>query len=88
MLISVIIPTKNRCDLLRETLDSVLAQTYPDWEVIVVDDGSEDGTLEMLESFSDERVRFIKRDRMLGGAPVGRRGVSRASRRNRRQYPT
>jgi len=72
MLISVVIPTKNRCDLLRETLDSVLGQTYPDWEVIVVDDGSEDGTLEMLESFSDERVRFIKRDRMPGGAPVCR----------------
>jgi len=66
MLISVIIPTKNRCDLLRETLDSVLAQACPDWEVIAVDDGSGDGTLEMLESFSDEWVRFIKRDRMLG----------------------
>ena len=72
MLISVIIPTKNRCDLLRESLDSVLAQTYSDWEVIVVDDGSDDGTIEMLESFSDERVRFMKRDRMLAGAPVCR----------------
>jgi len=79
MLISVIIPTKNRCDLLRETLDSVLAQTYADWEVIVVDDGSEDGTIEMLESFSDERVRFIERDRMPSGAPVCRNiGVENA----------
>jgi glycosyltransferase involved in cell wall biosynthesis len=72
MLITIIIPTKNRCSLLQETLDSVLAQTYSDWEVIVVDDGSEDGTIEILESLTDERIRFIKRDSMPSGAPACR----------------
>lgn len=53
-------------------MDSVLAQTYSDWEVIVVDDGSEDETIEMLESLTDERIRFIKRDSMPSGAPACR----------------
>jgi glycosyltransferase involved in cell wall biosynthesis len=80
MLISIIIPTRDRCELLQETLDSVLAQTYSNWEVIVVDDGSEDGTIEMLESLADERVHLIKRDRLPSGAPVCRNiGAENAS---------
>ena len=46
-LISVIIPTYNRAHLLGETLDSVMAQTYQNWECIVVDDGSTDATDEV-----------------------------------------
>jgi len=47
--ISVCIPTYNREHLLKETLDSVFAQTYRDFEVVIVDDGSTDGTKQMLE---------------------------------------
>ncbi|MGA2916035.1 MAG: glycosyltransferase [Sedimentisphaerales bacterium] len=47
--ISVCIPTYNREHLLKETLESVFAQTYKDFEVVIVDDGSTDGTKEMLE---------------------------------------
>jgi glycosyltransferase involved in cell wall biosynthesis len=47
-LVSVVIPTWNRWPLLLETLESVRAQTYPAWELIVVDDGSEDGTPDRL----------------------------------------
>ncbi len=54
-LVSIIIPVYNRADLLPETLDSVLNQIYPNWECIVVDDGSKDNTLEVIE-------RYVKRD--------------------------
>lgn len=53
---SVIIPTYNRCELLQEALASVWAQTFTDYEVIVVDDGSTDGTWEYLQSLGS-RVR-------------------------------
>ena len=54
-LVSIIIPTYNRIDLIGETLDSVLAQTYENWECIVVDDGSTDGTETLLN-------RYVERD--------------------------
>ena len=53
---SVIIPTYNRADLIRAALDSVFAQEFKDYEVIVVDDGSTDSTREILESY-DNRIR-------------------------------
>ncbi|RYD25725.1 MAG: glycosyltransferase, partial [Verrucomicrobiaceae bacterium] len=48
MLVSVIIPTYNRAGTIRMAVDSALAQTYPDLEVIVVDDGSKDDSLSVL----------------------------------------
>ena len=47
--VSICIPTYNRKDYLRETLDSVLAQTYKDYEIVIVDDGSTDGTEDMIK---------------------------------------
>lgn len=62
-LVSVVIPTYNREHLISETLDSVLAQTYTNWECIVVDDGSKDNTESLLRSYieKDSRFHFIKR---------------------------
>jgi glycosyltransferase involved in cell wall biosynthesis len=51
MLISIIIPTYNRAHLISETLDSILAQTYSNWECIVVDDGSTDNTIEVISEY-------------------------------------
>lgn len=47
--VSICIPTYNRKDYLKETLDSILAQTYKDYEIVIVDDGSTDGTEDMLK---------------------------------------
>lgn len=70
--ISVVIPTHNRADLLPEAVRSVLAQTRNDLELLVVDDGSTDGTAAVVERFaeSDARVRLLRQP--------GNRGVSAA----------
>ncbi len=62
-LISIIIPTFNRAHLIGETLDSIIVQTYSNWECIVVDDGSTDNTDEVMAGYLDKdpRVKYFKR---------------------------
>jgi len=57
-LISIIIPTYNRAQLIKETLDSILIQTYKNWECIIIDDGSTDNTFEIIESYIQKDNRF------------------------------
>ena len=64
-LVSIIIPVFNRAHLIGETLDSILAQTYSNWECIVVDDGSTDSTAEILQSFVEKDSRFTFYNRPL-----------------------
>ena len=55
---SVIIPTYNRAKLISEAIKSVLEQTFKDWELIIVDDGSTDNTKETVQKFYDERIKY------------------------------
>ena len=57
-LVSIIIPTFNRAHLIAETLDSVLAQTYENWECIIVDDGSTDNSEEVIQAYLIKDNRF------------------------------
>lgn len=59
-LFSIVIPTYNRAELLKRCLDSVIAQTVQDWEAIVVDNYSEDNTEEVVNSFHDFRISYLK----------------------------
>ncbi|MDP5200687.1 glycosyltransferase [Flavobacterium sp. DG2-3] len=70
-LVSIIIPTFNRAHLIGETLNSVLAQTHQNWECIIVDDGSTDNTIEVINKYvkKDSRFQLHHRplDRLSGG---------------------
>jgi len=60
-MISIIIATYNRKDHLSNSIESILSQTYKDFEIIIVDDGSTDGTEELVrKNFKDSRIRYIK----------------------------
>lgn len=61
--VSIIIPTYNRAHLIVETLDSIISQTYKNWECIIVDDGSSDGTSELMQKYcnADNRFEYIRR---------------------------
>ena len=57
--ISVVLPTYNQAQYLGQAIQSVLAQTFADWELILVDDGSTDATPQCVAQFQDSRVRYI-----------------------------
>ncbi len=56
---SIIIPTYNRAHTIRRPIDSIIAQTFTDWELIIVDDGSTDATQEIIETYKDPRIRYV-----------------------------
>ena len=60
--VSVIIPTRNRAAFLQAAIQSVLNQTFQDFEIIVVDDASQDQTAEVIRSFTGPRIRYIRHE--------------------------
>lgn len=78
--VSVVIPTYNRETVLPRALDSVLAQTYGDFEVIVVDDGSRDGTAGVMAEYvrRDGRVRYCRQSQNAGVSAARNRGIREA----------
>ena len=58
-LVSVLIPVYNSEKFIRKTIDSVLGQTFKDFEVLLLDDGSADKSSEIIKSYTDDRVKYI-----------------------------
>ena len=79
--VSVIIPTYNRAHLISRAIQSVLKQTYKDFEVIVIDDGSTDNTEYIIKQFQDKdnRIRYIKHKKNKGGAAARNTGIKAAN---------
>ena len=67
-LVSIIMPCYNAAAYIKETVESVLAQTYPQWELLVVDDCSTDDSLAILAGITDPRIRVLKNETNSGAA--------------------
>lgn len=76
--VSVILPTYNRAETLGRAIKSVLDQTFGDFELIIVDDGSTDNTAEVVNSFRDPRVRYVRLETNRGAAAARNMGIKLA----------
>lgn len=74
--VSVVMQTRRRAQLLRRAVASILAQTFHDFELIVVDDASTDAASEALQSFADPRLRLILRDNCSGAGAARNAGIA------------
>lgn len=78
-LVSIIMPNYNSEKYIRDTINSVLSQTYANWELLFVDDCSSDNSLEFAKSFDDDRIKIYSTERN-GGAAIARNiAISNAS---------
>ena len=76
--ISILMPTYNRASLIGETIESILKQTYENWELIIIDDGSEDNTEEVISRIKDQRIRFYKAGRIAINGKIKNIGLEEA----------
>lgn len=78
-LVSIVLPTFNRAGILPRAIHSVLSQSFRDFELIVVDDGSRDDTRQVVAALRDPRLRYVARDRNGGVAAARNTGVHAAT---------
>lgn len=76
--VSVIIPTYNRAKLVDRAINSVLVQTFKDFELLIVDDVSTDNTQQIVEQFRDERIKIIHHQKNKGGSAARNTGIKMA----------
>ena len=67
-LVSIIMPSYNTAKYIGKSIQSVLNQTYKNWELLIVDDCSTDDTEKVIKSFDDKRIRYLKNDKNSGAA--------------------
>lgn len=77
-LVSIIMPSWNTGRFIAESIQSVLKQTYQNWELIIVDDCSTDNTDEIVASFSDARIKYLKNEKNSGAALTRNRAIREA----------
>lgn len=77
--ITVLMPVYNAERFLREAIDSILAQSFKPFEFLIIDDGSTDRSVEIIESYRDPRIRFVRNSQNLGITPTLNRGIRMAS---------
>lgn len=78
-LVSIIMPSWNTGRFIAESIESVIRQTYQNWELIIVDDCSTDNTDEVVGEFHDERIKYLKNDKNSGAALTRNRAIQEAN---------
>lgn len=79
MKISIITASYNYENYIKETIQSVLSQTYNDWEMIIVDDCSTDNSVNVIKSYNDERIKLFVNEKNLGLKETLKRGIKEAT---------
>jgi len=74
-LVSILIPTYNRPEYLRRAVESCLAQTYPNFEIVITDNSTNDDSAKMLSKFTDPRIRYYKNEGNIGAVNSSNRAV-------------
>jgi glycosyltransferase involved in cell wall biosynthesis len=77
-MVTVLMPVYNGEKYLREAIDSILGQTYCCFEFIIINDGSTDGSVEIIQSYRDKRIRFIDNEKNIGIASTLNKGIELA----------
>lgn len=77
-LVSIIMPSWNTGRFIAESIQSVINQTYKNWELIIVDDCSTDNTDNIVETFHDDRIRYLKNEKNNGAALTRNRALRKA----------
>jgi glycosyltransferase involved in cell wall biosynthesis len=75
---SIVLPTYNRASFIRKAVDSVIAQIYSEWELIIVDDASIDNTVDLLRQYNDSRIRIIKNEVNMERSASRNKGIEAA----------
>ncbi len=73
--VSVIMPVFNAADYLSEAIKSILEQTYTDWELIIINDGSTDDSEAIIRSYTDERIRYFENEHNMGLIATLNKGI-------------
>lgn len=77
--VSIIVPVYNAANYIEQTIQSVLGQDYENWELILVENGSTDDSVDKIQAFNDERIRLIIMDGNVGAANARNEGMRQAT---------
>lgn len=77
--ISIVLPTYNRAHRIRESIDSILQQSYTKFELIIIDDKSTDNTFQIINEYKDSRIKYFRLEKNIGAAAARNFGIKKSA---------